>query len=703
MAALTGIGDDAREPLVGALNDENARARKGLPSSSGGLAGCPRGGRTGRVLVALQRWQDVVGLGEPAVDLLAARLGDQDAGVQAGAATALARIGPPAVPPLVRLLGEEELRGPAGDTLMQIGAAAVEPLVRALDEDGLSQAAAGVLARIGRPAAVALIPVLGRPRTGEVAAEILAAMGETSIEPLVGALGSDDAQIRQMAGDLLIGIGDMATGPLIGALGHPDDALRLEVIDLLTRTGRPAIPALVEVLLDEHYRVRLGAAEVLGRVGWKPETEEETVHYLIAKEQWASVAELGPGAVGPLVRALDDPDSAIQMGAARALGLIGEPAVAELIDALRDEQDGGQRKAVEALKLIGEPAVVPLIDALQDRDWHIRLGAARALVTIGDPAVEPLVRALRSGSEVIQMGVAAALGKIGNPAAIDPLTDTLLHGDWRVGRVVVRALGMMGEAAVKPLLRVIREGDDAARKGAVAALVLIGDAAGRLLPGALTDGDFRVRAGAADALDRLGWSPKPGEETVCYLIAKERWSVCPRAIAVGPLVRVLNDRDDSIRRRAATILGELQDPRAVGPLVDLLHDDFYGIRREARRRFVTGARPWTGRRTGGRGRRCRTCVTSWPGSGDVRASGRSKGSSTMRTEGRPEGRGRRWKDPGAGGNSFGGGGYGPVALQSRPSQHRSRFTAGSSTGCKSSGHARRRISRRFSPKDVEHT
>ncbi|WP_243671192.1 armadillo/beta-catenin-like repeat-containing protein [Methanoculleus chikugoensis] len=29
---------------------------------------------------------------------------------------------------------------------------------------------------------------------------------------------------------------------------------------------------------------------------------------------------IGPGAVGPLIRTLNDPDSAIQMGAARALG-----------------------------------------------------------------------------------------------------------------------------------------------------------------------------------------------------------------------------------------------------------------------------------------------------------------------------------------------------------------------------------------------
>jgi len=594
VAALTRIGDDAREPLVEALVSDDARIRVGAAMVLERLGWVPAGvEEQAAYLVALQRWPDVVDLGVPAAGILAARLGDMDANVQAGAAEALVRIGPPAVPSLIRLLGEEDLRGPAGDILVQMGEAAVEHLVSALDEEGLCQAAAGVLERLGRPAAIALIPVLGRDDSREVVAEVLAAMGEASIEPLVGALGSDDARIRQRAGDLLISLGDIATDSLIVALGRPDDALRLGVIETLTRTGRPAIPALTEALLDEDYRIRLGAAEVLGRIGWLPETEEETVSYLIAKEQWASVAELGPGAVRPLIRALDDPDTAIQMGAARALGLIGEPAVAELISALRDERDSGQRKAVEALKLVGEPAVGPLIDALQDHDWHIRLGASRALVAIGEPAVEPLIRALRSGPPAVQMGVAATLGKIGNRAAIEPLTDTLLQEDWRVGRVVVRALGMLGEPAVKPLLRVIREGGDVARKGAVAALVLIGEPAARLLPDALTDWHFRVRAGAADALDRLGWSPEPGEETVHYLIAKEQWSdLLPLgAIAVGPLVQALKDRDDSVRRRAAKILGELRDPRAVLPLMDLLHDDFYSIRREAAAALVTIGAP----------------------------------------------------------------------------------------------------------------
>ena len=594
VTALTGIGDAALRPLVEALGDLNARTRMGAGLVLRRLDRVPAGIEEQVVyLIALQRWLEVVDLGVAAVDPLVARLGDADAGVRAGAAESLVLLGKPAVLPLVRLLGEGGRSEFAGDTLVRIGGAAVEPLIHALGEETLRPAAAGVLVRIGRPAADALIPALVLPDTGEAAAEVLATIGESSIDLLIEALGNGDARIRQRVGDVLIDLGDPAVAPLIEALGHPDDAVRLEATDTLTRIGSPVVADLTEALSDERYRVRLGAAEILGRAGWTPETEGETVRYLIAKEQWASVGEVGAGAVEPLIRTLNDPDTAIQMGAARALGMIGAPAVARLIDELRVEQDGGQRKAVEALKMIGEPAVAPLIDALQDRDWHIRLGTARALVAIGDAAVEPLVRALHGGSPAIQMGAAATLGKIGNPAAITPLTDTLLHGDWRVGRVVVRALGMMGEAGVEPLLSVLAEGNDTARKGAVAALVLIGEPAARQLPGALTNGHFRVRAGVADALDRLGRPPGPGEETALYLIAKEQWSDLARMgeTAVGPLVAVLNDRDDSIRRRAARVLGEVRDPRAVPALMDLLHDDYYSIRREAAAALVAIGAP----------------------------------------------------------------------------------------------------------------
>jgi len=78
--------------------------------------------------------------------------------------------------------------------------------------------------------------------------------------------------------------------------------------------------------------------------------------------------------------------------------------------------------------------------------------------------------------------------------AIGPLTDTLLHEDWRVGRVVVRALGIMGEPAVGPPLSVIREGNDTARKGAVAV---------EALDAIFYDEDWCVRKAAEDAVERI--------------------------------------------------------------------------------------------------------------------------------------------------------------------------------------------------------
>ena len=583
-AALAGIGEPALKPLAGALSNESSSIRMGAARVLEQLGWVPEGGTEEIVyLIALQRWVEVVGLGAPAVDLLVARFGDLDPVVQAGAMKALVGIGAPAVPSLILLLGRKALREPAEETLVGIGEVAVEPLIQALKKTRLRKTAAGVLVRIGSPAAGALVPVLGDPEIGQTVVGVIEAMGMAAFEALIEALGSDDALIRQRAGDLLAGLGEAAAAPLIGALGHPDDTLRLGAIDALTRLGGPVVDLLVQALNDERYPVRLGAAEVLGRTGWEPQTESETVSYLIAKEQWTFVAGIGPGAVEPLIRTLNDPDSAIQIGAARALGLIGAPAVERLIYELRTEQDGTQRKAVEALKMMGEPAVLPLIEALQDRDWQIRLGAARALVGIGDPAVEPLVKALRAAPPTIRVGAAATLGKIGNPAAIEPLIDALLHDDQRLGRVVVRALGLMGEPAVLPLLRVLRDGNEASRKGAVAALVLIDEPAAHLLPGALADEHFRVRCGAADALDRLGWSPAAGKESVVYLIAKERWGDLARAgaAAVEPLLAVLDDRDDSIRRRAAMILGEIGDPRATPGLMSLLHDDYYSVRREA--------------------------------------------------------------------------------------------------------------------------
>jgi len=584
LAALIGIGDPAIPSLLKTLSDENSVIRLGVAGVLERLGWEPADLEEKIAwLIALQRWRDLAEIGGPALEHLVARLGDTDAAVQAAVMEVLIDIGTPAVLPLVSVLDEDRLRRPAEDALVQLGYVAVDTLIEALHRPQIRETAARVLVRIGAPATGALILALADPDIGDTVAGILEVIGEPAIDALLAALGHNNARVRERATGVLAALGESAAPGLIGALDHPDDGVRLGAIDTLTRIGRPITPLITESLNDERYMVRLGAAEVLDRIGWKPETEEETIRYLIAKEQWASVAAIGAAAVEPLIRMLNDPDSGIQRGAAHALGVIGAPAVMRLIRELQTEQEAAQRKAIEALKMVGEPAVLPLIEAFQDSDWRIRLGAARAVVEIGSPAVEPLIRALRTAPLPIRSGAAATLGKIGNPAAIEPLIDSLLLDDPQLWRVVVRALGLMGEPAVLPLLRVLREGDEASRRSSVEALVMIGEPAARILPAALTDTHFRVRAGVADALDRLGWSPAEGEETAVYLIAKERWSdlVRMRAVAVEPLITVLEDHDDSIRRRAAMTLGEIGDPRAVRGLINLLHDDYYSVRREA--------------------------------------------------------------------------------------------------------------------------
>ncbi|WP_164913685.1 HEAT repeat domain-containing protein [Methanoculleus taiwanensis] len=580
--ALARIGAGSIDPLRLALSAKNPRIRAGAAETLERLGWSPGDdGDRARYLVARERWVDAAALGEPAVAPLIDAFCDLDGAARAGAGEALVRIGGDAAPSLIALLGDDASGAAAAALLERIGTPAIDPLIRLLGDEEAGRMAADILVRMGEPAGRALVPLLAAPDSPAEARRALIALGTDGVGSLIAALR--DESLRREAADILLAIGSDAYAPLIRALSDPDEEIRLSVAAVLTRAGTAAAGDLVDALGADTFRTRLGAAEVLGRIGWRPESEAELIRYLLAKEQWTELARLGAPAVAPLILALGDPDGDIQMGAASALGMIGEPAVSPLILALRDEDAAESEKAIEALRKIGEPAVHALIQAFLDEDRQIRLGAARALVRIGAPAVDPLIQALHMGSHSITMGAAAALGKIGDPRAVDSLVLVLLQEDWHIGRLAVHALGMLGEPAIEPLKRVLKDGSETAWEGAVAAIVMIGAPAVPHLCAMLTDGHFRVRAGAAEALDRLHRTPDGPSARADYLIAKEQWVdlVHLGKAAVEPLIGVLGDGDDSVRRRAAGILGEMRDGRAAEPLVRLLADDFHSIRREA--------------------------------------------------------------------------------------------------------------------------
>jgi HEAT repeat protein len=113
----------------------------------------------------------------------------------------------------------------------------------------------------------------------------------------------------------------------------------------------------------------------------------------IRQEAIRALGQIGPDAVLPLCKALEDPNSNVRMSAADALGRIGEDAkgaVAALNEALKDPDRNVRRHAAFALGIIdpADKSVVPaLIESLKDRDLEVRRLAAVALGRFGREAM----------------------------------------------------------------------------------------------------------------------------------------------------------------------------------------------------------------------------------------------------------------------------------------------------------------------------
>ena len=163
---------------------------------------------------------------------------------------------------------------------------------------------------------------------------------------------------------------------------------------------------------------------------------------------------------GRAVRAATrDPDPAIRLTAARALGTEGEPILRELVvDPLQSDAIGeaalaalGPRVTIAtargvlvradsarvrsggaALRLVaqgGEPEVPLVADLLMRVHGALAIAAIEALATIGGPAVEaPLVEALRATEPAVAAAAARALARRGSVGAVAALRDAERRG-----------------------------------------------------------------------------------------------------------------------------------------------------------------------------------------------------------------------------------------------------------------------------------
>jgi HEAT repeat protein len=369
---------------------------------------------------------------------LIAMLKDRQDYVINAAAQALGGIGDArAVKPLNAVLktklspNQNNLRRTVVEALGKAGnARAVEPLMNVLkdSDEGVRRRAAEALGKIG-----------ARLEDGELRLR--------AVEALIALLKDGDKEVRERAVEALGKIGDdRAVEPLIAALTDGDKVVRKD------------------------------AAEALDRAGWKPVSDEHKVWYWIARQDWDQCAALGEPAVQLLVTAIQEWTGNVRKGAAEALGRMGWKPVSDRHKACYWI---ARREWLQCVAL-GEPAVEPLIAALkyenQLEDLEVRPMAARALGRIEDArAVEPLIAALKCGQTYPEREAAAmALGWLKDARAVEPLIAAFEddHGGNLLVRVeAARALARIGDArAMAPLRAALGDKDGNVRKEAAAAL-----------------------------------------------------------------------------------------------------------------------------------------------------------------------------------------------------------------------------------------
>jgi HEAT repeat protein len=256
------------------------------------------------------------------------------------------------------------------------------------------------------------------------------------------------------------------------------------------------------------------------------------------------------------------------------MGIFGSPSIEKmkskkniegLIKALSCQKDSLERdKAARALGEIGDPqAIESLIAALKDEDVNVIEAAAEALGMIGKPALEPLFTALMDDDSRVREAVAKALGKT-DKRAVNQFVAALKNKNVYVHGPAAKALIFYLKFSFEQLLAFLKDEDSDVRQHAALALGAHHDprAIEPLLAAALNDKNVFVYLAAGEALGNIG---KP---------------------ALEPLLIAIKDEDSDVRRRAASLLGKLSDPRAYEALRAALKDEIVDVRRSAAENLI---------------------------------------------------------------------------------------------------------------------
>jgi HEAT repeat protein len=264
--------------------------------------------------------------------------------------------------------------------------------------------------------------------------------------------------------------------------------------------------------------------------------------------------------------------------------------IGQLTDPTRRE------RAAQELIRMGAEAAPALVEALQSRDPGLPPIVERLLVHIGSAATPTLIRTLQNAHPLIRAQVVDLLAQIKDPSALPALLDALQGEFYTVRARVCTAFTKMGDPRAIPyLLKTLKDPEPEVRIQAALALgkfrdpSTFDDIAGLLLD----DQKIEVRQAAAQALGAtrhtaaLPYLMEALRDSFWWYEREQAASDLLRAIqqmgpaAVEPLIEALADREGTVRKFAAIVLGELKDIRSVEELGMALYDLHHEVGRVA--------------------------------------------------------------------------------------------------------------------------
>ena len=266
------------------------------------------------------------------------------------------------------------------------------------------------LAKIGEPAIKPLVAAVEKPETRNSAFWVLGRIGKPSVPYLVKLLDHEDRKIRSWAVSYLGDLGpDAAPGVprLIEIARGPDgdhgntERSAIQTLGDIGPAARAATPTLLDILQNGKPLHQLTAAGAIVRI--HGDDGKQALEYLVAKVEDPDESTAGEachqlGLIGnkheevvpALATALKRKDLWIRISAMQALRKLGagyEKAIPALVETLKDPEPDNRSFAAYLLGELEEKAksaIPSLVEAAKDPDAEVRKAAQRALGLI-DP------------------------------------------------------------------------------------------------------------------------------------------------------------------------------------------------------------------------------------------------------------------------------------------------------------------------------